>query len=71
MIMQALKPCPFCGTRVDDPDKPVSEVLGGGEFTFECGGCGATWPVLKHASFEAMSNDADVVSFFNRRCEAA
>lgn len=69
MSMAAFKPCPFCGTRVDDPNRPASEIQGGG-FTIECGECGATWPLMKRAHFEAMSGDEDVVSFFNRRCEA-
>jgi len=66
-----IKPCPFCGTHVDDPDFPASEIHGGGGFTYECGGCGANWPRLTREKFETMSEDADVITFFNQREDAA
>lgn len=64
-----LKPCAFCGTRLDDQDFPATEIHGGG-FTYECGCCGANWPRLTAEAFQNMANDDDVAAFFNRRVPA-
>lgn len=64
--MEELLPCPFCGTRLDDPNNPGSEIQGGG-YTFECGSCGANWPLLKRETVKGMAGDGDIVAFFNRR----
>lgn len=68
--IDVLKPCPFCGTRLDDADFPGAEIRGGG-FSYECGCCGANWPLLTREKLESMSDDADVVAFFNQRRASA
>ncbi|UFS64365.1 hypothetical protein LO749_09310 [Paracoccus denitrificans] len=63
-----LLPCPFCGTRLDDPNYPPSEILGGGT-TVECGKCRATWPVLTKEIAEDLGSETAVIDWFNRRSD--
>lgn len=62
-----LKPCPFCGTSLDDKVHPSSTVESGDKITLECGKCGANWPPIgRDGDVDLTSNDA-IAAFWNTR----
>lgn len=67
MSAPELKPCPFCGTSLEDDTHPGSTVEGGG-FTFECGKCGANWPRMTREAMDGL-DDEGIASFFNSRSD--
>lgn len=64
--LEVFDPCPFCGTRIDDPKNPASQVVLP-NVTFECGGCGAQWPALTKEIARKFKRDEEFLEFFNRR----
>lgn len=61
--MEKLKPCPFCGAKETDEDKPLSVFAGfrGSEWTVECERCGA------NLGWGSYIQQEDAIEAWNRR----